>query len=495
MTLTMQMSPTIYTAITFAPVQGFIEKSRKLRDLYGSSFLLSYLAKEICQAAKDQDLEVISPALIDVTRGTPNQIIIKGYFIEELARKSLLDAWKKICHDCREWIERNLPNYPYHWHREWDAWSNHAWEFFWAKGESISLARRQLNEQKKARDWTGINWHGESSTLSGADSIAWYGMSDLAHPTKSSISEQSDKIEEFYINLSLKVSSAILDPAERLSIPELIKRLIPRIRNIELPENFSDLNRHSEDNFYTGWFQGDGDRIGEFLKDKSQLGNESEALNSFSKAMMEWGKDLQKYLPSAEDSTNKEAKGKIIYAGGDDFLGVLYAKKTQLKPQECLQWFYKFHNEIWPKHQQGIKVSVGFVWAAPGVPQRDVLQHCRQTERSAKDQGRDRLAIRILFNSGNYLEWACPWEHIQDILTSYQDRLGKKNWTHFYNDVATLESRHAFTKDSSDVALSLFEIYFKKAQKNPKLIVGDEDHQRLNEWIINLAKVGFHLHV
>jgi hypothetical protein len=36
---------TIYTAITFAPVQGFIEKSRKLTDLYGSSFLLSYLAK------------------------------------------------------------------------------------------------------------------------------------------------------------------------------------------------------------------------------------------------------------------------------------------------------------------------------------------------------------------------------------------------------------------------------------------------------------------
>ncbi len=80
-------------------------------------------------------------------------------------------------------------------------------------------------------------------------------------------------------------------------------------------------------------------------------------------------------------------------------------------------------------------------------------------------------------------------------LTSYQDRLGGNNWTHFYNDVATLESRHAFTKDSSDVALSLFEIYFKKAQKNPKLIVGDEDPQKLNQWICDLAKVGFHLHV
>jgi len=29
-----------YTVITFAPVQGFIEKSRKLRDLYGASQIL-----------------------------------------------------------------------------------------------------------------------------------------------------------------------------------------------------------------------------------------------------------------------------------------------------------------------------------------------------------------------------------------------------------------------------------------------------------------------
>ncbi|BAZ08050.1 hypothetical protein NIES3974_47190 [Calothrix sp. NIES-3974] len=38
--------------ITFAPVQGFIEKSCKLRDLYGSSYLLSYLAWVICKAEK-----------------------------------------------------------------------------------------------------------------------------------------------------------------------------------------------------------------------------------------------------------------------------------------------------------------------------------------------------------------------------------------------------------------------------------------------------------
>jgi CRISPR-associated protein Cmr2 len=55
-------------------------------------------------------------------------------------------------------------------------WKNYAWEFFWVQGnpgESISKVREKLNEKKRGRDWTGINWQGESSTLSGADAIAY----------------------------------------------------------------------------------------------------------------------------------------------------------------------------------------------------------------------------------------------------------------------------------------------------------------------------------
>jgi hypothetical protein len=39
--------PTTYTAVIFAPVQSFIRSSRKLRDLYGSSLLLSHLARAL----------------------------------------------------------------------------------------------------------------------------------------------------------------------------------------------------------------------------------------------------------------------------------------------------------------------------------------------------------------------------------------------------------------------------------------------------------------
>ena len=40
-----------YTAVTFAPVQSFIRASRKLRDLYGSSLLLSHLARALADDA------------------------------------------------------------------------------------------------------------------------------------------------------------------------------------------------------------------------------------------------------------------------------------------------------------------------------------------------------------------------------------------------------------------------------------------------------------
>lgn len=540
------MNTNQYTVITFAPVQSFIEKSRKLRDLYGSSFLLSYLACAICREADKNKCKVVSPASINVTQGTPNQIVINGDLPEATAKVAFETAWQKVVEACREYIERELNTFTYTWRREWNAWENHAWEFFWAQGkegETITDVRRKLNQIKTQRHWTAINWQGESSTLSGSDAIAYPRLTDTNHPLETSMAEQTQEINQFYKQLSDKLGESILDPSERLSIPELIKRLITlddiaqqlnlsenQLPSVEIPRSFVDLNRH-KNNVWTGWFQGDGDKIGEYLRQLRDKGlDENISLKEFSAAMMEWGKNFKYHLPPEQkikiERQSLKDDGRIIYAGGDDFLGVLYRDKNypELTAQDCLEWFYTFP-EIWQNHKQAITVSVGFVWAAPGVPQRDILQHCRETEKSAKKQGRDRLAIRILFNSGNYLEWACPWWYLQSVLESYQDREGdtitslkasskkgkvRPNWTHFYNDLAILQARHTFKKQTS-VALGLFEIYFGENQRqtleahlwdqeNKTGILGNKPHEdasetikALNKWIINLAKVGFHL--
>ncbi|MFE4108586.1 type III-B CRISPR-associated protein Cas10/Cmr2 [Almyronema epifaneia] len=174
------MTASVYTAITFAPVQGFIEKSRKLRDLYGSSFILSYLSERVCNAARHhlkpqiaiEDLHwpedpIVSPALISVTQGVPNQILIRGEFPRQQAAQAFKQAWRDIVLTCQNWIQAKIPKqangkcweYGY-WHRSWQAWIDHTWEFFWAIGigETGDAAKEALNESKFARAWTGVNW-------------------------------------------------------------------------------------------------------------------------------------------------------------------------------------------------------------------------------------------------------------------------------------------------------------------------------------------------
>jgi len=499
----------MYTALTFAPVQGFIEKSRKLRDLYGSSFILSYLAYTLCQTAKQQNHQIISPAIISVVQGTPNQIIIEGDFPRQEAIAVFNLAWKTLTSSCQGWIEKQIPQ-NYCWGREWELWGNHAWEFFWAQGETIGEVRQNLTKIKLKRDWIGINWQGESSTLSGTDAIAYPGMGRKIKPGDRDLSAEDQEISEFYAKLrELKLlGEAFVEESEQLSLPELIKRLItyPIIKpnqfpKLEIPDKFTDLNRH-EDNVWTGWFQGDGDSIGTYLQNLNKTGNEADNLHQFSRAMLQWGENYLK------PSLPKEL-GRIIYAGGDDFLGVFYRNDGKLSPQKCLDWFYQFP-QVWQKHQRELTVSVGFVWAAGGVPQRDILQHCREAEQSAKKGGRDRLALRVLFNGGNFLEWVCPWWFLPEVLKGYRDRNDQENWTHIYNDVAVLASRHAFEGNQSEVALGLFEIYFGKKNRDKLYqhlwdsdqktgILGNREqdcqnvHTALNDWIANLARVGFHL--
>jgi CRISPR-associated protein Cmr2 len=626
--MTTLIATKIYTTVTFAPVQGFIEKSRKLRDLYGSSFILSYLAWCICLTAESKGHKVISPALPNVTQGMPNQIIVEGAFAAADAEAALNAAWQSVVVTCKIWIENQLPTYKkwseggkenYGWERAWTSWKNHTWEFFCIQGKpdgSVSDVRKLMNEQKCSRNWVGVNWTGDSSTLSGSDGICCPGM-DFHQPKTYRYSQKKDEFRQFYQDLSEKIGEAygraelgkpIIDVREELSIPELIKRLvtiqavnsqlIPKLkdhdwwqsnivswweeakkdnyyRNVEKdlkilrddlnPETFRDFNRKDpEQKRWQGWFLGDGDNAAKYMKSFAGKPNEAEKITEFSGLMREWGENFKQHPPPY---------CRVVYAGGDDFMGIFHRPPSEsrnqpkpdppLSPSHCVQWFSSFKSEIWNHvKSKPITVSVGFVWAAPDVPQREVLQHCREAESDAKSGGRDRIALRVLFNSGNHLQWICPWRLLKPeqglgLLESYRDRGGARgydgNWTHFYNDVATLEARraltkacHASTNSQTIVALGLLEIYFPDHYQSFKNldqqwniwnetqilwnvydtypdstlerlkqagILGDRRRfktngknngtldplelkhaiDEFNEWIINLAKAGFHL--
>jgi CRISPR-associated protein Cmr2 len=541
----------VYTACSFAPVQTTIEKSRKLRDLYGASQILSYLSQQVALEAQKTAEKIISPATIHIDKGMPNRILIKGKFSEKQARDALTNAWKLVLRECQTWVERNLPkellSQDYCWNREWANWGNHAWEVFWGEGETIPKALQDLEIRKLSRAWTAINWVGESSSLTGTDGIAFPGIgAETRNPNTRRWGDEDTHIKAFYRSLACVLEYKSLDAEpegkfvatnEKLSIPELVKRLVTRDNIAErlgmtpLEDSFSDIYRRPETiteedkGRWTGWFMGDGDKVGEHLKYLSQLDNSDEAIHNFSQAMRNWGDDF------TNNFFNFQKLGRVIYAGGDDFLGVIYSEKKQapIHPQAALSWLIEFPKK-WAEHGQLkadgeiLGVSVGFIWAAHSVPQRDVLQHCREAEKVAKSLGRNRVTIRVLFNSGQYVEWTCPWDKL-GILREYRDRYYKTyakwqesnfapehqpNWSHIYTDLSQLSARHAFKLDrdtfDTEFAIQFLSIYFPEIENQlldydtTQHLVGFSDDadgferaQATVEWICNLIQVGWHL--
>ena len=592
---------TIYTAISFAPVQGFIEKSRKLRDLYGASLILSYLSQKIVEKAEALGKgSVISPGLIDHQEGMPNRILVKGELTREIVENTLLGEWQRILRICRKWVEDNIgiPEDQYHWSQEqlqkknpsnnvkgeWERWGSHTWEIFVGWGRSdpdepeknlieknlIKAAMDDLETRKLKRDWTAVNWTGESSSLSGTDAIAWPRLGQDLDPItllskterlRFSIGEQhqltesrkkqfKEELEHFYYRLAWRLDNPdrkvlppfpdleelkerekknqddfgkYISPNERLSLPELVKRLVTYeaiAEDIGIPwleKGFTEIARMPKKGLdkgrWTAWFMGDGDEIGKKLKSLA-ASNDDDKLQKFSTSMRNWGIDFKDKFP--------ENLGRIIYAGGDDFLGVLYSSKRKppIKASDALKWLQELPDQ-WKELQANLEkeldlkmsFSVGFVWAGHSVPQRDVLQHCRDAEKRAKSLGRDRVTIRVLFNSGQYVQWTCPWDYL-DILTKYRDRNHQdkpgspqdQNWTHIYNDWATLKARHAIHLEeiegvaiNKDLALSIFDLYFNQAGRefeDKRLwseLVGDNTPVAIVNWIDDLIQVGWQL--
>lgn len=55
-------------------------------------------------------------------------------------------------------------------------------------------------------------------------------------------------------------------------------------------------------------------------------------------------------------------------------------------------------------------------------------------EKKVKKLGCDCFIIRVLFNSGRFIDWICLWDYLY-ILDDYCDWEGGKNWIYVYNDL------------------------------------------------------------
>ncbi len=65
--------------------------------------------------------------------------------------------------------------------------------------------------------------------------------------------------------------------------------------------------------------------------------------------------------------------------------------------------------KIYPVPGPQINFSLGVVIAQRRIPQSLWHRGLNEAYKKAKERGKNRVCVRVLFNSGQSLEWVCPW--------------------------------------------------------------------------------------
>lgn len=153
----------------------------------------------------------------------------------------------------------------------------------------------------------------------------------------------------------------------------------------------------------------DGDSMGKWLSgSKLKAGSNLEAFHSnFSNLLAEYA-DKAKGIVT-------EPKGKTIYAGGDDFLGLVNVHELFDVMKELRVIFETSINQNselqkLKKDGENFTFSAGIVIAHYKMPLAEVLKQARRTEKKAKNEGgKNAFAITAMKHSGEVQETVLKW--------------------------------------------------------------------------------------
>lgn len=143
----------------------------------------------------------------------------------------------------------------------------------------------------------------------------------------------------------------------------------------------------------------DGDSLGKLLQDgdPDTPKNISKALNGFTGRVP----DLV-----------AEHNGFLIYAGGDDVLALLPLEDALCCATAIRAAYLETFKDAFKTHQSPSTISAAVTFAHVKIPLTRLLRDSHYLlDDIAKDAtGRDALAVRVVKQSGEALQWAQPWE-------------------------------------------------------------------------------------
>lgn len=228
--------------VSLGPVQGFIAHSRRTRDLWGSSYLLSFLSGHAMRGAWEAGGKVTQP-MVDDDRlyrwiqgnrsGEPPRIgTLPNHFVVDVkadgdvraiadsAKAAVSSAWHRLSHAVWERYVHHASAAGSGTEQIWSRQIDGFWEFSWTLDPSG--ARGLLGRRKHWRSHRLPDEPGDKCTVM----PDWQ---ELSGYTRSRNAESRRGQDRFWQRLRRNVGSLDIRENERLCAIALIKRLFPKL--------------------------------------------------------------------------------------------------------------------------------------------------------------------------------------------------------------------------------------------------------------------------
>ena len=225
--------------IAIGPVQGFVAQSRRTRDLWGSSYLLSFLAGHAMQGAEKAGGRIAQPVVKDDrfyqwiggersgepprTGSLPNRFAVEveteAESIARIAEVALRSAWIRVCDAVWDEFVANAcelgADTQTIWHRQINAF----WEVVWTAGP---VQERLLARRKYWRSQIPPTEPGDKCTV-------MHDLQELSGHIRSANNGGKCRQDRFWEHVRKRANTLNLRDDERLCAIALIKRLFPRV--------------------------------------------------------------------------------------------------------------------------------------------------------------------------------------------------------------------------------------------------------------------------
>ncbi len=225
---------TFVVSFSLGPVQGFVAQSRRTRDLWGSSYLLSFLAGQAMHGAVQAGGTLTRPRVQDdplyswiggtrtgqppLIGSLPNQFEVEcskdPRDVALAAESALIKAWRQVCEAVRE---RYLPDVGSATRSIWERQIGSFWELTWVvanAGQVGLLARRKHWRTHRLSDEPG-----DKCTI-------MHDLQELSGQVRARSRAEQDR---FWASVRARTSRLDVREDERLCSIALVKRLFVRV--------------------------------------------------------------------------------------------------------------------------------------------------------------------------------------------------------------------------------------------------------------------------